>query len=120
MKGHIGILEWRLEVTTARDNGGLGRLSYRRSLGQWQRRGSVATEARRHDGGLWRRHVRLTVCAAPWLTVDSSQYSVPRMNPGFKARGAGDKRKKKPKKFTTASIYVEFKSFLLKKKNEIL
>ena len=116
MKGQIGILGWRPKAAAIEDNGGLGRLSYRRSLGQWQRRGSVATEARRRDGGLWRRHARLTICAAPWLTVDSSQYSVPRMNPGFKARGAGDKRKKKPKKFTTASIYVEFKSFLLNKK----
>ena len=97
MKGQIGILGWRLEDAAIEDNdnGRLGRSSYRRRLGQWQRRGSVVAEARRRDGGLWQRHVRLTVCAAPWLTANSSQYSVPRINPGFKAKGAGDKRKKK-------------------------
>ena len=31
---------------------------------------------RQRDGGLWRRHTRLTVCAASWLIVDSNQYSV--------------------------------------------
>ena len=74
MKGHIGIWEWRLEVTTARDNGGLGRSGCRRRQRQWQRCGSVAVEAWWHDGGLWRRRVRLTVCVAPWLNADSSQY----------------------------------------------
>ena len=98
MKGQIGILRWRLEAAAIKDNGRLGRSSYQRRLGQWQQRGPVVAEARRRDGGSWRRHVRLTVCAAPWLTADSSQYSVPRMNPGFKAKGAGDKRKKKTKK----------------------
>ena len=97
MKGQIGILGWRLEDAAIEDNdnGRLDRSSYRRRSGQWQRRGSVVAEARRRDGGLWQRHVRLTVCAAPWLTANSSQYSVPRINPGFKAKGAGDKRKKK-------------------------
>ena len=117
MKGQIGILGWRLEAAAIEDNGGLGRSSYRRHLGQWQQRGSVAAEARWRDGGLWRRHARMTVCAAPRLTANSSQYSIPRMNPGFKDWGVGDKRKKK---FTTTSIYVEFKYFLLKKKNQIL
>ena len=77
---------------------------------------SVAAEARQRDGGLWQRHVRLTVCVTPWLTADSSQYLILGMDPRFKARRARDKRKIKSKKFTTASIYVEFKSFLLKKK----
>ena len=56
-----------------------------------RRRGSMAAEARRHDGGLWRRRGRLTVCVVSWLTTDSSQYLVPGMDLGFKARGAGDK-----------------------------
>ena len=82
----------------------------------------MAVEARWRDGGLWRRHARMTVCAAPRLTADSSQYSVPRINPGFEDCGVEDKRKRKYIYiyiFTTASIYVEFKSFLLKK-NQIL
>ena len=37
----------------------------------------------------------------------------------LKLGGAGDKQKKKSKKFTITSIYVEFESFLLKK-NQIL
>ena len=120
MKGHIGILGWRLEVTTARDNGGLGRLGCRRRLRQWQRCGSVAAKARRHDVGLWRHRVRLTIFVAPWLNTDSSQYLILGTNPRIKARRARDKRKIKSKKFTTASIYVEFKSCLLEKKNQIL
>ena len=50
------------------------------ALRQCQRRGTVAAEARRRDGGLWRRRAMLTVCAAPWLTADSSQYSVLSLN----------------------------------------
>ena len=95
MKGQIGILGWRLEDAAIEDNdnGRLGRSSYRRRLGQWQRRGSVVAEARRRDGGLWQRHVRLTVCVTPWLTADSSQYLILVTNPRFKARRARDKRK---------------------------
>ena len=40
----------------------------------------MATEARWHDGGLWRRRTRMTVSAASWLTADFSQYSVLSLN----------------------------------------
>ena len=94
----------------------VGQIRLPEALTAVARCGSMAAEAWRHDGGLWRRRVRLTVCVALWLNADSSQYLILVMNPRFKAMRARDKRKIKSKKFTTASIYVEFKSFLLKKK----
>ena len=48
---------------------------------------SVAAEARQRDGGLWQRHVRLTICVTPWLTADSSQYLILGTDPSLKLGG---------------------------------
>ena len=95
----------------------------------WANQAAGGAKGSGSDMGLWRLRLGSVIVALAMSCEADSLCSVvadhwlqsvlsTKDDPGFKARGARDKWKKISKKFTTASIYVEFKYFL-RKKNQI-